>query len=86
MKSNRTALLFLIVRKIYSLYCEELDKLSERVNFMKHVKTFIEKFFRWLERSNKLINSIARGMIYGNIVNSNGGGVYIGKALLGEQS
>lgn len=28
-----------------------------------------------------LINSIARGMIYGNMINSVGGGVYVGGAL-----
>ena len=53
---------------------------------MKHLQKFIKQISKELERSNEILNSIARGMIYGNIVNSNGGGVYIGKALLGEQS
>ena len=53
---------------------------------MKHLQKFIKQFSKELERSNELINSIARGMIYGNIVNSNGGGVVVGKALFGDQS
>lgn len=53
---------------------------------MKHLNTFIGKFCGLLELSNEFINSIARGMIYGNIVNSNGGGVVVGKALFGDQS
>jgi len=35
-----------------------------------------------LNRIQKLINAIARGVIYGNMVNSNGGGVRIEKALM----
>lgn len=53
---------------------------------MKHLNTFIGKIFRLLERSNEFINSMAKGMIVGNVLISNGGGVWIEEALLGEQS
>lgn len=33
----------------------------------------------------RILNSLAKGMIYGNVVNSNGGGVWIGEALLQEE-
>lgn len=29
-------------------------------------------------KSHEIVNSIANGMIYGNVVISNGGGVYVG--------
>lgn len=35
-----------------------------------------------LERIQRLINNIAKGMIYGNVLVSNGGGVYIETALM----
>ncbi len=30
-----------------------------------------------LNRIRKIVNEIARGMIYGNIINSNGGGIRV---------
>lgn len=34
-----------------------------------------------LDKLIQFINSFAKGAIYGNMVNSNGGGVYIAEAL-----
>ena len=45
------------------------------------IQRIIVKIRNWLNRRNEVINSIAKGAIYGNMINSLGGGVSIGGAL-----
>ena len=46
---------------------------------MKHIKRFLLAFRAFLE--SEMVKNFAKGAIYGNIVNSNGGGVYTKVAL-----
>ncbi len=45
------------------------------------LQKFVRNFREMLNRSNSIINSIAKGMIAGNVLISNGGGVRIEKLL-----
>ena len=43
---------------------------------MRHVKRFIKKFREILE-SSEFVDLLARGVIAGHVIESNGGGAYI---------